>query len=175
MEIRLDDKQITRAKVETYFGPEFKKENAGTAQHKELRTFIGYCGEQAVLSAFGGSLIDESTAHIGDWKSLINKIYEIKTQNKNQRRVPYMSFDLNKDQWENVFKGAKADGGILCSVDCSSIEDFCNNPIVTIEFWTTREAIATAVPQGKSNPRINMEKSVYSTDDERVRTDYENL
>lgn len=175
MKVRLTDRQVTWAKAETYFGPEFKKENAGTAQHKELRTFIGYCGEIAVLEAFGGILIDESTAHRGDWNSPTNKIYEIKTQNKHQRRVPYLSFDLNKDQWQNVFKKNKANGGILCSVDCSSIEDFTNNPVVTIEFWATTEAIATAVPRGKSNPKINMEKSVYSDDDERCRTDFENL
>ena len=175
MEIRLNDRQITWAKAETYFGPTFNKENASTAQAPELRKFIGYCGEQAVLSAFGGGLIDETYSHRGDWNSLSEKIYEIKTQNKSQRRVPYLSFDLNRDQWQNVFKKNKAAGGILCSVDCKSIEDFCKNPIVTIEFWCTRDAIATAVPRGKSNPRINMEKSVYSDDDERCRTDFENL
>lgn len=175
MEIRLTDRQITLAKVETYFGAEFKKENASTPQSPELRKFIGYCGEQAVLAAFGGNFIDETYSHRGDWTSLNDKNYEIKTQNKNNRRYPWLSFDLNKDQWENVFKRSKAAGGILCSVDCKSIEDFCSNPIVTIEFWCTREAIATSVPRGKSNPYINMEKSVYSDDDERCITDFENL
>jgi len=60
-------------------------------------------------------------------------------------------------------------------LNCNSIEEFENNPIVTIEFWATREAIATAVPRNKSNSRHNITKSVYADDEDRVRTDFNNL
>jgi hypothetical protein len=175
MEIKLTHRQIQWAKADTYFGPEFKKENAATPQDSELRTFLGYCGEIAVLSAFCGSLVDESIEHRGDWVSQTNKLYEIKTQNKRNRKYPLLSFDLNDDQYQSVFKKHNANGGILCSVDCSSIEEFENNPIVTIEFWAEQDAIATAVPRNKSNSRHNITKSVYADDEDRVRTDFNNL
>ncbi len=174
MEIRLTDREIARAEAETYFGPEFKKENAGVAQNKELRTFIGYCGEIAVQKAFGGKPLDESKAHIGDWVSDSLKTYEIKTQNKYQRKYPILSFDLTTDQWDNVFVNNKADGGILCSVECNSIKDFRNNPVVTIEFYINAWDIRFSFPRG-SNPSHTIARSVYADEYDKTLTDWENL
>jgi len=174
LKVKLTPKQVMWAKAETLFGNEFLKENANSPKNKSFRRFMGECGEIAVYSTFCGVLNDESTGErYGDWISPSDRLYEIKTQTTKDRKFE-LSFDLNRDQYQNL-KGANFDGGILCTMDAGSIEEFESNPIITIQFWCTREAIATSVPRGKSNPRHRIEKSVYISDDERVRTDWENL
>ena len=170
MEIRLDKQEVNnlllKVKKQDYY-----KENAGVAQDPYFRKVFGEAGEMVVYKTFGGTLIDESKGHMGDWISPSNKRYEIKTQNLYDRNYPVLSFDLNKDQWENVFKGAKADGGILCSVDCSSIEDFINNPVVTIEWWVSRWDIQFSYPRNTKSS-FSAVKSVYGDQLDIINTDF---
>jgi len=170
MEIRLTEQEVNDLllKVEKQ---DYYKENAGVAQDPYFRKVFGEAGEMAVHKTFGGTLIDESKGHMGDWISPANKRYEIKTQNWDKRILNVLSFDLNQDQWNSVFVNNKADGGIMCSINSPSFEDFINNPVVNIEWWVSRWDIQFSYPRSTKSA-FTAVKSVYGDDKERINTDF---